>query len=495
MTLIELKSLNKTKTSDSSAGAGENAAISSGSKPSSYLLAVACTCALTAFHFGYAITSINVPSSVFIGCTVEDSSKTFFGLQGCFLVSKAAWGLVGLGLPLGGWVGGSLGPSLVSWLGGLKPAILFLNFPLLFAYLSMAFAVNLPMLVLGRILIGFASGASGMLVPLYLSSISPLSFRGLFTNFFQLFLCSASFIAEIVSFSLNIGTRLWLWRFSFGAGVLVIALQTALNKFFGIFPESPIDLDSKDPIEAGMLRYRLGILDDSSQKQQESCDLREVSESCDDIPAVPELPNPVSESLLDLITFRIPSARKSLLLGICLHAGQQISGVTAIFFYSSQIIVDSRATPVLLTLINLIMTVVAIWLLDRAGRRPVALFSVAGSSVCLIVLSMSFSLFPEISSLFLVSFVACFAVGLGPIPWMLVPEIFPSTWPLTPTAISICTSANWITNIIVSGGFPSLSVLVPKPWIFLAFGVSCSVLFICLSQFLPETKNRIANFI
>lgn len=497
MTPVDLKSLNKLKDSNSSSNDHHQQQQTEFKRPSSFLIAVAFTCALTAFHFGYAISSINVPSAIFLDCKVDDANKkTFFGLQGCFHLSKAAWGLVGMGLPLGGWIGGSLAPSLVSKLGGIKAAILFLNIPLCVAYLFMSLATNLPMLVIGRILIGFASGASGMLVPLYLSSVSPLAFRGLFTNFFQLVLCSAAFIAEIISFSADLGKHLWLWRFSFAVGLLVIALQTVLNRICGVFPESPIDLDLKDQTEAGMLRFRLGILDDSVEKHPDNIN-NSNSESIPEISTTTATSDSTtaSDSILRLITFRIPEARKSLLIGILLHAGQQISGVNAVFFYSSLINKGSQSTPVLLTLINLIMTFVAIWLLDRAGRRPVALFSVAGASTSLIALAFSFSFFPATSPIFLIGFVAFFAVGLGPIPWMLLPELFPAAWSLTPTAISVCVSANWITNILVTGSFPSLIGILSMNWIFLIFGISCSILLIFLSQFLPETKNRISNFI
>ena len=455
----------------------------------SHLFLVACTCALTAFHFGYAISSINVPSKVFITCTPDDFS--FFGLKGCFEVSPAAWGLVGMGLPLGGWIGGSLAPSLVNYFDSLKVSILFLNIPLTIAYALMSLASNLPMLVIGRCFLGFAAGASGMMVPLYLSSISPLSHRGLITNFFQLFLCSGAFIAECICFWADLGNRLWMWRLGFAAGLVVVLVQMVLNSF-GFLPESPRDLDTKNPIEASNLRQRLGIFDDDLGDKDPVPIIRPA------LSPIPEIPSPVSsanDSLINLITFRIPAARKSLILGIVLHFGQQISGVNSIFFYSTMIVGDSPITPIFLTFVNLVMTVVAIWLLDRAGRRVVALCSVAGSAACLFALAGCFLTFPPAAPLFLVAFVACFAVGLGPIPWMLVPEIFPPAWPLTPSAISICVSANWITNIVVSGGFPLLAQVFKKDVLFLVFGASCTFLFIFLSQWLPETKNRSANFI
>ena len=461
--------------------------LSPASPATKYLWSVALTSALTAFHFGYAIASINVPSTIFFNCSSSSSNSQL--ISGCFHVSKEAWGLVGMGLPLGGWIGGFSAPSLITRAGGFKPAIQFLNAILIISYLIMSLAINLPMLIIGRLLFGFVSGASGMLIPLYLSSISPLLHRGFFTNFFQLFLCGGVVVAEFVSLVSGAGKTEWTWRFTFGAGILIVALQVILDVFFGFLPQSPRDLD---PQAALLLNKRLGIKEENNGTKDS--DAESFSSVSSEVPSVPEL-NQSNFTLWDLITFKIPAAKASLLLGILLHAGQQISGVNAIFFYSSMIIQGSESIPFLLALINFGMTFVAVWLLERAGRRPVALFSVAGSAICLLAIAATFSSHKAAAAIFLVTFVACFSVGLGPIPWLIVPEIFPPSWPLTPAAISICVSANWITNILVTGTFPSLTKILPESLIFLAFGISCSLLLFALISLLPETKNRPSNFI
>lgn len=459
---------------------------------SKFLWKVAITSSLTAFHFGYAISSINVPSSLFIN--YPPSSET--SLFKCFHVSQSAWGLVGLGLPLGGWIGGFSAPKMIKLSSGVKPAIEYLNMILVIGYLFMGLAINLPMLVIGRCLLGFVSGASGMMIPLYLSSITPPKSRGFFTNFFQLFLCGGIVIAEIISLVTNVGKHDWIWRFTFSAGLVIILLQVVLDLIFGYLPQSPRDLDQSSPSEALILRHKLGHEPNSLNSLNNDGHVGHVGSKESNSIVVPEIINSRNHhSLWNLITFRIPEANRSLLVGILLHAGQQVSGVNAIFFYSSMIIEGSQKTPLLLALINFGMTLVAIWLLDRAGRRPVALFSVAGSSICLIAISLTFTSFKTVASLFLLSFVACFSLGLGPIPWMIIPEIFPPNWNLTPTASSICVSANWITNIVVTGAFPSLTEIAPVKVIFFTFGISCLLLLFGLSYILPETKNRPSNFI
>jgi hypothetical protein len=191
-----------------------------------------------------------------------------------------------------------------------------------------------------------------------------------------------------------------------------------------------------------------------------------------------------------------------------LHAGQQVSGINAVFFYSTLIFTGGSSEkasfddpptliPIILSAVNVLSTFVAIWLLKKTGRRPVALVSSSGSALCLFVLAFCMRNYPALSVFPMIGFIVLFAVGLGPIPWLMMPEIFPPKWPLTIPAISACISANWIVNILVTGIFPSAakSLHDRKELIFGFFGFCGSVVFAGLFFLLPETRNRLPNFI
>lgn len=466
-----------------------------------FLMLVASTAALTAFQFGFVIGNINVPQRVFSHCQEllshnDAPTSSFFHLPGCFTVSPAMWGLVGAGVPLGGWIGSLAGSTILRHC-GLRRSILLLNLPFLAGYLLMGLATSLPMLVAGRLLQGFSSGASGMIVPVYLASMAPLQRRGLITCFYQLFLVTGIMVAELVSYHGNLGRHLGRWRWGFGGGVVVCVLQGALA-LARLLPDPPSVLDAAGrSAQAALLRERLGFT-----ASDEATPLRsdKPATSAEDMA---HESTATTESILQLATFQIPRANRSLLLGLVLHAGQQLSGVNAVFFYSSLILAQNTTpldgppsfTPTLLAIVNAAVTVVAIWLLDRAGRRPIVLVSTAGASATLLLLAVAFNLVPPLAAPLLIAFVVAFALGLGPVPWLVAPEIFPAKWPLTPVAVSLCVSVNWLANCLITGTFPLLADRIPANYLFAAFGVLCFLLLLALHPLMPETRNRVANFI
>lgn len=349
-----------------------------------FLYVVVCTASLTAINFGYVIANINVAGNVFNNCKEflpKNSSPS--GLQGCFLVSTSWWGLVGAGVPLGGWIGSLTGGAIVRSF-GLKRTILLMNIPMTLGFLLMAFASNLGMLVVGRMLQGFVCGLSGVAVPSYISAVTPAKLSGIFINFFQLFLVFGILVAEVFSYSADLGRYLWRWRYGFGAGLIVCASQV-VSAVLGNLPETPNELERRDLMQkASALRQRLGF------EASEAANLKDsASDSHVPKPDLAET-DTFTDSLWNLLRFKISKANKSMALGLLLHAGQQICGVNAVFFYSSLIFAGGKEqnssfndpptlNPISLAAVNVIMTFVAIWLLNRSGRRPVVLVSAAAS--------------------------------------------------------------------------------------------------------------------
>jgi sugar porter (SP) family MFS transporter len=480
----------------------------------------AFSAALTALHFGYIITVINVPQQAFERCSIiqaqngSATSSSLWGLKGCFSVSKTNYGLVGGAFALGGWIGGLFAGQL-SRSQGLRNAILWLNLPLTMGYLSMALASSLTALVAGRLLQGLACGASGVIVPMYLAKIAPQHLRGPVTTCFQLFLVSGCLLGELFAYLFDVGRREWRWRATFGAGILVILLQCILAwvPFLNALPvlstgraekaENRTSQTEESPSTA-QPPIKLTTLNGSRLPADHKASDEEV------VLASRATGSPTGDSALALVSGKIKRANQSLLLGILLHAGQQLSGVNAVFFYSASILAGKAEAsnsesflsppsivPIILTAVNVAMTLVAIGVLEMFGRRPVALTSTLGSAICMLLCAMSFSFFPSAAAVPLIAFVALFAVGLGPIPWMVLPEIFPSNWALTPLSISLCVSANWLVNTLVTGLFPMAadSPSIPKSLIFGFFAAALVSLFICLHSLQPETKGRPPAFI
>jgi sugar porter (SP) family MFS transporter len=197
------------------------------------------------------------------------------------------------------------------------------------------------------------------------------------------------------------------------------------------------------------------------------------------------------------------AARPALVVGITLAILQQVTGINTVIYYAPTIIEEaglSSATASLLAtigvgIVNLLATILALWLVDRAGRRPLLLTSLIGMALSMAVLGLAFAL-PDRSGSFasgaavaaMMLYVAFFAIGLGPVFWLLIAEIYPLR--LRGTAMGIAAVANWGANLLVASTFLTLSGAIGGVATFWLFGLLslCAAGFVYLR--VPETKGR-----
>jgi sugar porter (SP) family MFS transporter len=183
-----------------------------------------------------------------------------------------------------------------------------------------------------------------------------------------------------------------------------------------------------------------------------------------------EIEAETGDRLSDLFS---PALRLPMLIGIGLAVLQQATGVNTVVYYAPAIFraaglgsaTASIAATTGLGVVNVVMTVVAIWLLDRAGRKPLLLWSAAGMAVALIVLGAGFALrggqggppgaLGRITGISLMVYIAALTVGIGPVFWLLIAEIYPLT--IRAVAMSLATVANWAANHLVAATFISLA--------------------------------------
>ncbi|MFC8520986.1 sugar porter family MFS transporter [Streptomyces sp. NPDC057257] len=345
-----------------------------------------------------------------------------------------------------------------------------------------ALSVNSGMLVGFRFLLGISVGTASFVSPMYISEVSPPRVRGGLTSFNQLAITSGILIAYLVDYFFRGLPGNWRWMLGVAAipgAALAIGMLTV--------PRTPRWLveHGRDGEALDVLRrLRAGARD--SDAQEELRDIRRaVDESRD-------------TRVRDLVQQRL---RPLLLVGLALALFQQFVGTNTVIYYAPTILQNTGlnadtaiAQTLAVGITNLVFTVVAVLLLDRVGRRPLLLTGTAVLTAALVVLAVYFASdtvadsAPWLALVALVVYIAGFAVGLGPVFWLMISEIFPQT--LRSAGMSVSTVANWAANFTISVSFLSLVGAITRPGTFLLYaglGVCALVFF---ARRVPETSRR-----
>jgi sugar porter (SP) family MFS transporter len=315
---------------------------------------------------------------------------------------------------------------------------------------------------LWRVVGGMGVGVASVIAPAYIAEVSPAHLRGRLGSLQQLAIVLGIFVALMAdAFFADIagGARhdLWLggaaWRWMFLAGVVpslvygVLALQ---------IPESPRYLVARGKLTDAAIVFRQMIAEgDVDRKVAEIA----ASMKTEYVPSLRDLRGP-SFGLLGIVW-----------VGIALSMLQQLVGINVIFYYSTTLWhsvglseTDALTITVVTSVTNVLVTIVAIALVDRIGRRPLLLVGSAGMTVCLGVMAYAFShavgtsLPPPLGTLALVAangYVVFFGVSWGPVVWVLLGEMFPNR--IRASALAVAAAAQWAANFAVSVSFPGMA--------------------------------------
>ncbi len=342
-----------------------------------------------------------------------------------------------------------------------------------------AFAPNIPTIIVCRFLIGLAIGVASYVAPLYISEISPPDVRGALVSLNQLMITCGIVVSYLVDYMLTMGGE-EEWRLMFGFGAIP-AIILLIGMIF--LPESPRWLVSRGFID----RARQVLMRTSGSKDIDN-QIKEISKSS-------------SEKGCCWAEVFQPWVRPALFVGILLAFFQQATGINTIIYYAPTIFefagFGSHKVAILATVgvgvVNVLMTLVAIWLLDRLGRKPLLYIGMAGMALSLAVLGFAFHL-SSLSSLLkwiavgsVLFYIASFAISLGPIFWLMIAEIYPLK--IRGRAMSLATVANWGFNMLVAATFLTLTDKLGKPGTFWLFSLISVIGIIYCYFFVPETKG------
>lgn len=426
---------------------------------------VALIAAVGGLLFGYD-TGVISGALLFIKQDWDVSSFT----QGCIVSSV-----------LVGAVIGSLGSGKITDNYGRKIVILATSIMFFIGSVASAFAPSPITLMLFRILIGIAIGVASYAVPLYISEISPDNIRGSLVSLNQLAITIgilASYFVDqyFAGFTNN-------WRYMFFVGIVP---ATILGVGMIFLPDTPRWLVSK------------GYKDKAFKVLKKLDPYKNPDETVQNIEQSLQVDGASSWKEIFL-----PWIRPALIVGIGLMFFQQFTGINTVIYYAPTIFQMAGfksasaaiAASVSVGVINVLMTLVAINLIDKLGRKKLLSIGLCGMALSLGILVLVFHS-PATYGIFLkwfvvgglLLYVSSFAISLGPIAWLVISEIYPIK--IRGFAMSIATVSNWLFNMLVAVSFLPMIDAFGESYTFLTF-VALSVLgWIFCYKYVPETKGK-----
>jgi sugar porter (SP) family MFS transporter len=427
-----------------------------------FILVIASVAALGGFLFGYD-TGVIGGAMLYLKKDLHASSFDQQAIVGSLLIGAV------LGAIAAGYLADAISRKWTKFCGGCVYVL---------GALGSAFSPDVWSLIGSRFVLGLAVGAASFVSPLYISELAPKKLRGGMVSLNQLMITSGIAIAYLVNYGLrNVGDN-WRWMLGLGAvpGVLL-----ALGMIF--VPHTPrwlVEAERDEEAEQVLQRAR----GEDEDVQEEIQEIEEVSEE--------------EGTLSDLLA---KSVRPLLVVGLGLAIFQQLVGVNTVIYYAPTILTHAGVgnsgalgDTVFIGVTNVVFTIVAILLLDKLGRRVFLLVGTSFAVVGLAGLGVYFASktlqasYGWIALASLLVFIAGFAVGLGPVFWLMIAEIYPLK--IRGPAMSVATVANWGANFLVSFTFLTLTGAISREGVFWLYGGIGIVAILFFAKLVPETKDK-----
>jgi sugar porter (SP) family MFS transporter len=339
---------------------------------------------------------------------------------------------------------------------------------------------NVAVLFVARALLGVAVGFTSVTAPVYVSELAPPKSRGMLIGLYQLALTSGIALADLVGYWFA-GQQGWRWMFACGLIPALVFLFMVLT-----VPESPRWLFAQNRV----------------------AEAESVLKSYTDEAGTRVLLEDIRVSLMTKMERRwsalwSPAVRGSLFIAVGFMVLAPATGINAIVYYGPQIFslagISSNKSAIFATLLvaitNVLATVIALVLVDRAGRKPLLYAGLGGMTAALFVLSVCFHQQAAlghslgiIATACLMFFIACYAFSMGPIAWILVSEVFPLR--VRGRGVAAATLGFGTSNFLISLTFLSLLKAAGNSLTFAIYGAFCILTLLFVRFVIPETKGR-----
>lgn len=452
-----------------------------------YIIAITIVATLGGLLFGYdtAVISGTVGSlEVFFIQPLGLSETAANSLLG-FIVSSALIGCI-----IGGISGGIISLKLGRKNGLILAAILFFISALGSAFPEIFFRsfgegdhTFFWHFIVYRVIGGIGVGLASMLSPMYIAEISPAKSRGKLVSFNQFAIIFGMLVVYFVNYAISRqGDDSWLndigWRWMFASEMIPAGIFLFLLMFV---PETP--------------RYM--VLKGNNQKALQ------VLEKINGQEIAAKVLNEIKQTLSTTSGKLFSYGMLIIVIGVLLSMFQQFVGINVVLYYAPEIFKNMGSgtdtallQTIIVGIINLTFTVVAILSVDKFGRKPLMIIGASGMAFFMFALGFSF-FFQQVgfgALIFMLGYVACFAVSWGPVVWVLLSEIFPNR--IRGRAMAVAVAAQWISNYLVSWTFPMMNkstFLVDTfhngfaYWIYGVMGILAALF---MWKFVPETKGK-----
>lgn len=459
-----------------------------------YFLYILFVATLGPLLFGYHLAELNTPQQI-ITC----ERKSLFGqdsvvsaLPQCIPMNPSEIGLVSSIFTLGGLIGALAGGPSSSKYGRLR----VMQFSTVFFTLGPmleALAPNIATMAAGRLISGLGAGASVVVVPIYISEVSPPAEKGFFGSLTQVMVNFGIFVTQLLGYVLSYGQ---LWRVVLAVGGIIGVAQAVALLFSA---ESPVWTANQ-----GRARNAREVL---TSIRGDKVDIEEEVANWGHAPT--DITADEEESLLRneqprqvfvkkehmgmLEVVIHPDNRKAVIAVVMVMVAQQLTGINSIIMYGVSLLADLlQSNSALLNLavsaINVIVTAAAAPLVDKIGRKTCLLISIAGMGISSLLLAIgiihSISILSAVAVLF---FVGSFGIGLGPIPFILSSELV-STEAVGATQ-GWALGANWISTFMVAQFFPIVNAALGKGKIYFIFAGVALFFWLFVAWWVPETSG------
>ena len=431
-------------------------------------------------RFLFWIMFVAVNGGFLFGLNMAGISGAVEMIKGEFTLSDSGLGTVAALLTIGCLIGALFTGNFTEKYGRknvmITTAVLYI-----ISAIGCAFAGSSAVLIIFRLLSGLAVGATSVVGPMYISEISPAYNRGKLVSMNQFAITFGILVAYITDYLLiGLGENSWRYMLAvpaiFGMAYLIFLLTS--------LPESPRWLLSKNRREEAVnVINKIGgqqLIDDELPEMEKNLLIEKGKEK------------------IRLGEIFKGKTGKIVLIGTLVAAFQQITGINAVIMFAPEIFqsagsakVDSMMLSVIVGLVNFFMTIIALWLVDKKGRKTLLLWGAAGMIISLAYLCFEFTKPVQNGVGVLIAllvYISFFAASFAPVMWVIISEIYPNR--IKGVAMSFSTAVSWLCVFLAVYFAPVIQGTLGLSYLFGIFGAFSVLAFIFVKIWIPETKGK-----